>query len=114
MVKVREANKQDIIGLATLFEELTGTKSNLHTMTKTFEHMQNDESYTVLVAEQNGEVIGTVTGILCYDLVKECKPFMIIKNVAVAGKAKGQGIGSKLRMAIENIGELHEVTHIKN
>lgn len=113
MVKVREANKQDIVGLATLFEELTGTKSNLHTMTKTFEHMQNDGSYTVLVAEQNGEVVGTAMGMLCYDLIKECKPFMIVKNIVVSKKARDQEIGGKLMTEIKNVGKSHEATCIK-
>lgn len=42
-------------------------------------------------------------GIICYDLVGECKPFMVIENVIVSPNVRRQGIGKKLMLGIEKI-----------
>lgn len=112
MVMIREAIKSDLAGLSILFGELTRTKSSIEKMTKIFRHIQNDESYKLIVAEQDGEIVGTIMGILCYDLVGECRPFMVIENVVVANSKRGQGVGSKLIEKIEDIGKQNEVNYM--
>lgn len=111
MVIIREAVKSDLVGLSMLFEELMNTKSNIDKMTKTFRYIQNDESYKLLVAEQNGKLVGSVMGVLCYDLVEECKPFMVLENIVVASEVRGQGIGAKLMREIEEVAKENEVKY---
>ncbi|MEG0012810.1 MAG: GNAT family N-acetyltransferase [Cellulosilyticaceae bacterium] len=112
MVMIREAIKSDLAGLSILFEELIRTKSSIEKMTKIFRYIQNDESYKLIVAEQDGEIVGTIMGVLCYDLVGECRPFMVIENVVVANHKRGQGLGSKLIREIEDIGKKNEVNYM--
>lgn len=112
MVIIREAMKSDLVGVAMLFEELTPIKSNIDQMTKIFTHMQNDASYKLLVAEQNGKLVGSTMSVLCYDLVGECKPFVVVKNVIVNSELRGQGIGTKLIQEIEAIGKENKANYI--
>ena len=50
-------------------------------------------------------------GILCYDLVEECKPFMVLENIVVSREVRGQGIGAKLMREIEKVAKVNEVKY---
>ncbi|MNZ70717.1 putative acetyltransferase [compost metagenome] len=42
-------------------------------------------------------------GIICQDIVGDCRPFMVIENVVVSNHIRRQGIGQKLMAKIEGI-----------
>lgn len=112
MVTIREALKSDLVEVVNLFKDLMGTISQLDKITRTFECMQNDESYTLLVAEYKGEIVGAVMGILCYDLIGECKPFMILKNIVVSKTVRDASISKKLISEIEAIAKSYNAGYI--
>lgn len=112
MVKIREAVRQDLKGLSNLFKQLMGNESNLEQMKLTFDKMQNDESYILLIAEYEGKVVGTVMGILCYDLVERCRPFMVVENVIIDETSRGLGIGKLLMNALEEKARMNDVTYM--
>jgi len=103
MVKVEQATINDLESLSELFEELSGEKTDFIKMTKNFNLMSSDSSYIILVARENDEVLGSVMGIICMDLVKECQPFMVIENVVVKSRFRGKGVGVSLMHQLENI-----------
>ena len=103
MVKIEQATIIDLESLSELFEELIGEKTDFIKMNENFKLMSSDSSYIILVARENDEVLGSVMGIICMDLVKECQPFMVIENVVVKSKFRGKGVGMKLMQHLENL-----------
>jgi Predicted acetyltransferase len=104
MIVIQRMERDDLPGLSLLFEELSGKKADIEKMAKSFEWMAKNEDYFVLGAKYDGKLVGSLMGIICHDLVGECKPFIVIENVIVSSEFRGQGIGKKLMLEIEKIG----------
>lgn len=100
-MKIRKASPTDTAGLSSLMEELMGVPSDLSALAESLEHISSNPAYLLLVAEQDGQLIGTVMGILCYDIYKDCRPFVTIENVIVSQKSRGLGVGKQLFFALE-------------
>lgn len=105
MVEIKRIDRNDLKDLSGLFEELSGKKTDIEMMEKSFEWIDQNEDYIVLGATYNGKLVGSLMGIICHDLVGECKPFMVIENVIVSRDLRGKGIGKKLMAEIERIGK---------
>ncbi len=103
MVEIIVIKCNDLPDLSLLFEELSGKKSDIDKMVNNFKWMEKNEDYFVLGAKYNGKLVGSLMGIICHDLVGECRPFMVIENVIVSNKLRGQGIGKELMFEIEKI-----------
>ena len=74
-------------------------------MTDNFKIISTDNNYILLGARYNDKLAGSLMGIICYDLVGDCKPFMVIENVIVTAAYRGKGIGKLLINEIERIGK---------
>jgi ribosomal protein S18 acetylase RimI-like enzyme len=105
MIEIKRIESNDLKDLSLLFEELSGKKTDFEIMVKNFEWINKNEDYIILGANYNGELVGSLMGIICHDLVGECKPFMVIENVIVSNNLRGKGIGKKLMTEIEKIGK---------
>jgi GNAT superfamily N-acetyltransferase len=66
-----------------------------------------DTRQQVLVGEQNGEIVGTVTLILVPNLGHRGKPWAAVENVAVCGGQRGQGLGTALMSEVSRIARSH-------
>ncbi|WP_163878987.1 GNAT family N-acetyltransferase [Paenibacillus favisporus] len=105
MITIREITKADLNDLCRLYEELMDHQpNNYEKMVKVFDIIQAKGDYHILGAFKDGELAGSVMGIVCQDLVGECKPFMVIENVVVSNRFRRLGIGKQLMMNIEAIG----------
>ncbi len=102
MLSINKISKNDLSELADLFKELTGNEQNVEKMEKNFLLMESSENYIVLGAKINGKLAGSVMGIVCLDIVDDCRPFMLIENVIVSEKYRRQGVGKALMLNIEN------------
>lgn len=111
MVTVEFAVANDMESLAQLFEELMGEKPDLSKMSENFKRITSNPDYVLLIAKVNGQVTGSVMGIVCLDLVGKCRPFMVIENVIVGSAYRGRGIGTMLMNEIENIGRLRNCSY---
>lgn len=105
MLEIKRIERNDLKDLSLLFEELSDKKTDFEIMAKNFEWINNNEDYIVLGAKYNGNLVGSLMGIICHDLVGECKPIMVIENVIVSSNLRGKGIGKKLMTEIERIGK---------
>jgi len=72
---------------------------------------RNPHYYVAVVCDRD-KVIGTAMAILCSDLVGNCNPFMIVENVVVASKYRGQGIGKLLMSSIEEFGIMNKCNYV--
>ena len=112
MIEIKRIEKNDLESLSLLFEELLEKQSSLSLMNKTFREVENNDRYILLGAKKNGKLIGSVMGILCYDQVGDCRPFMVVENVIVAQSFRGFGTGKKLMTEIETIAESKNCSYI--
>ena len=104
MLALQTATVDDLESLAQLYEELSGEETNLCKMKENFKLMESNPNYVVLTAKEDNLVVGSVMGIICLDLVRECRPFMVIENVIVKSAWRGREIGAHLMKEIEEIG----------
>jgi predicted N-acetyltransferase YhbS len=111
-ITVRKANEHDIHGLSELFVEFIGRASNLNAMRNQLEIISNNPFYYVAVACDGDKVIGTSMGIVCYDLVGNCNPFMLVENVVVSAQYQGQGVGKSLMQSIEDFGHKNNCNYV--
>ena len=54
----------------------------------------------LLAAKEGGELVGSVMGVVCRDLIGECNPFMVMENMVVLESRRRHGIG---RLLIEEL-----------
>lgn len=103
MLEIRSIQFEDLPDLSALYEELVPTKTNFNKLAEAFRSIENNNNYNLLGAFDEGRLAGSLMGIICQDLVGDCKPFMVIENVIVSGRARRKGIGKRLMTDIERI-----------
>lgn len=102
MITIGKITYDDLDDLAILYEELSGTKTNLQKFNKNFDWINSNKDYLLIGAkDDNGNLVGSLLGIVCQDLVGECKPFLVIENVIVKSGCRKMGIGKELMNFIE-------------
>lgn len=112
MTDIRHIAESDLPALARLYEELMGIPTNGDRMLQVFRSAESSGNYHILGAFHEGELAGSLMGIICLDFVGSCKPFMVIENVIVSSRIRRQGIGKKLMEAIEQIARDHDCGYI--
>lgn len=102
MVIIAKITYDDLDDLANLYEELIERKTNLQKFNKSFEWINSNKDYLLIGAkDDNGNLVGSLLGIVCQDLIGECKPFLVIENVIVKSDCRKMGIGKELMSFIE-------------
>ncbi|AWV33142.1 GNAT family N-acetyltransferase [Paenibacillus sp. FSL H7-0716] len=101
MVVIKEIEIESLPELGNLYQELMNKPSDLNKLEEVFKVVKADNRYILLGAFVEGKLLGSLMGIVCQDLVGDCKPFMVIENVVVSARARRQGVGKKLMNAIE-------------
>ena len=101
MITIDRIAKTDIDALAALLEELSGYPTDRRIMRDELFAVLADPAY-ILLGTRYGEILaGTAMGIVCRDLVGECRPFMVVENVIVSAAVRGSGVGTALMNALE-------------
>ncbi|OKP85158.1 GNAT family N-acetyltransferase [Paenibacillus sp. P32E] len=103
MVTIKEIEFESLDALNKLYHELIDRPSDPKKLEEVFCSIQADSRYILLGAYVDGELLGSMMGIVCQDLVGDCRPFMVIENVVVSSRARRQGLGKKLISALESI-----------
>lgn len=103
MVSINRISANDLENLADLYKELLYVEANLKKMKNTFQWIDSNDNYILLGAkDDNDNLIGSILGIICQDIIGGCRPFMVIENVIVKSNSRELGIGKKLIKYIEN------------
>jgi GNAT superfamily N-acetyltransferase len=103
MIRSRPIVANDLPNLNKLYDELIGRPTNYSLMTDVYDTIKDNPNYIILGVFNEDDLVGSLMGIVCYDLVGECRPFMVLENVIVTDRARRQGIGKKLMLEIESI-----------
>ncbi|MBI2288208.1 MAG: GNAT family N-acetyltransferase [Chloroflexi bacterium] len=102
MFKIRQATAKDEASIFTLFQQLPSRQAaresnfNEPKSIKTFREMlKNEDKGTVLVADEDGTLLGVIT--LSYPTAIRCGGiYTSIEEFIVSEKARGKGIGGQL------------------
>jgi GNAT superfamily N-acetyltransferase len=106
-ISVREAVAGDLDPLAALYEQLTGPLGEpvpdpQPDARSVLESITADPARSLLVAELDGEVVGTVDVLIAPNLTHYAQPWALVENVVVDERARRGGAGRALMLrAIE-------------
>lgn len=100
---IRTAKREDLPGILQVLEELpvtTGETDRFDIDETRAQEMWSkilaQDGRTVLVAEENGEIVGTLDLIVVPNLTHDLSPWAMLENVVVAQADRRQGVGRAL------------------
>lgn len=100
---IRAAIRSDLGAILRLLRELgdtTHTQSAHVRMSsaavRAWTRMESDPDRTVLVAEQRGQIIGTLDLVVVANLTHDAQPWAIVDNLVVDPETRGAGVGRAL------------------
>jgi L-amino acid N-acyltransferase YncA len=104
MTEIRLAKESDLPRILELYHELsmttTGVEQHLNTSfddyKRVFTEICSDPKREVLVAEYQGEVVGTVALFIISGLSHGAAPYTLVENLIVNHKYRRKGVGKKL------------------
>ena len=98
VLKVRTATEGDIPCILELYDKLTEGPSQLSSdyVKRTFAQITATPGYELLVAEEDGLVVGTIVLLIVPNLSHGALPWAMVENVIVDGRYRRRGIGRQL------------------
>jgi GNAT superfamily N-acetyltransferase len=114
MATIRAATGEDIPRILELYEELvtstapaeTGRTTSLDDYRRIYEQASIIPGHELIVAEKDGEVIGTMVLIIVPNLSHHGLPWAVVENVVTDRRFQRQGIGrSMMEYAIDHARE---------
>lgn len=91
---------EDIPELLELYNTLIPFETSLEKSVETYKEMLLNENYTLLVAKEGNQVIGSALGICCKCLAVS---FLVVEDVIVKDGLRGKGVGRKLMESLDEI-----------
>jgi ribosomal protein S18 acetylase RimI-like enzyme len=111
-MKIDTVSKEDLPSLADLYQQLLPNTPSLDKMEKVVESNSSNSNHIVLVAKEDGKIIGSLFGSCCEMLFGDCKSFMVVEDVIVDNEYRGKGVGSQLMTEIENRAKNNNCSYI--
>lgn len=111
-IEIALLTENDLPQLITLQADLLDEASDLDRMQSLFALMLKDRNYHLLGAKKEGQLVGSLMGIICHDLIGKCLPFMVVENVIVSKTWRRQGVGRMLMQAVEKVAQARECRYI--
>ena len=99
---IRDLTGADAPVLAELYKAFFGEESDVEKMREQLVQLQKDDDYILLgYAGEDGQLLGSVMGIVCQELYGDCRPFLVLENMAVDSRARRKGVGKALVQELE-------------
>lgn len=104
MANIRPATEEDIPRILALYRELTISTSQVETSRspstddyrKVFAEIRADPGHELLVAEDRGEVVGTVVLLIVPNLSHSATPWALVENLVVGYEYRRRSFGKLL------------------
>ncbi|WP_116246406.1 GNAT family N-acetyltransferase [Nocardiopsis sp. FIRDI 009] len=100
---IRAAIRSDLGAILRLLREIGGTADtrSAHVRmssaaVRAWTRMENDPDRTVLVAEERGQIIGTLDLLVVANLTHDAQPWAVVDNLVVDPQRRGGGVGRAL------------------
>jgi len=103
---IRKATVNDVAGLDQVMQVISNGPGDRKKMGRLIDQMKMDEQKYLLVAvdEEKNEIVGSLLGVVFEDICGDCRPILLVENVAVLEKCQGQGVGRMMFNEIERWG----------
>ena len=102
MITIEKLKLKYLEGLKELYEDsFKGSSTDFSSMVQTYNLLKDNPSYYILCALIDNKIVGSVMGVICYELYGQCLPFMVVENVAVVKTQRRQGIAKELMKNLE-------------
>jgi len=95
-MQIRALTVDDMESLSRLYYQFWNESSDVRKMKASFHAMQSDGAYILLGAEEEGELIGSVMGVVCRELYGDCSPFLVLEDMIVDRQCRNRGVGKLL------------------
>jgi len=98
MATIRKATEQDISRILELYEQLTEEEHDLapDKARRVFNDIASMPGHELLVAEEEGVVVGSMVMLIVPNLSHGALPWAIVENMVVDGKHRRRSIGRQL------------------
>ena len=106
MIEIQKLTECDLEDLKILYEDAFGSKTDSTKMHAVFKKVEKDPNHIILCAKSEGKVVGSVLGVVCFELIGDCTPFLVIEDVAVLNSHRRKGIAKQLLLKMEEQAKL--------
>ncbi len=102
---IREANKNDLMQLLTLYEQLHNSKVTVNNdeLMILWNKIIDDENHHIIVAEENSTIVSSCVCIIIPNLTHNQQPYAFIENVITDINYRNKGYATKCLDYAKNI-----------
>ncbi|MGX7197989.1 N-acetyltransferase family protein [Enterococcus olivae] len=101
-MKIEKATRENLPQIVALHQKLVPFELTLEDAEAIYQKMIHDTAYYLAVAKEGDQVLGTALGICCQTLAA---PFLVIEDVIVEERLRGNGIGKNLMHSLDVFAE---------
>lgn len=99
---IEKATLQDIPQIMNLYTGLYDFHCTLEKAQERYRSILGNKNYTLLVAREDGQILGTALVIVCTGIPED---FLVIEDVIVNEEIRGKGIGKAIFAQIDTMAE---------
>lgn len=105
-IVMRKAGITDIEALDSVMQVISDGPGDREKMAQLIENIsQNDQKYLLVAEDQDtGKIVGSLLGVVFEDICGDCRPILLVENVAVLKDWQGYGVGRMMFEEIERWG----------
>lgn len=111
-MEISPATENDLADLAELYQQLLPNETSIPRMKEVLNRNKDNPHHIVLVAREDGRVVGSLLGVIGEMLFGQCKSFMVVEDVVVDESRRGSGVGTALMDRIESYAREHNCSYI--
>lgn len=99
-MEIRSMQSGDMQQVLTLYRELMPNGAYYANAEAYFARVQQQPDTHLLVAVENGQVLGTALGLVCQGMAER---FLVVEDVVVLESMRGKGVGTQLFARLDEI-----------
>ncbi|HSD39142.1 MAG TPA: GNAT family N-acetyltransferase [Rhodocyclaceae bacterium] len=100
MIVIRKARAADANSIQDLYRALVNNPQ-VRVLPERVEQLADAAATALLIAERDGDVVGTALVSFCADVMFQAQPFAVVENFIVNANCRKCGIGSALMREVE-------------
>jgi GNAT superfamily N-acetyltransferase len=100
-VEVGAITADDLEAISALHVHFWGEPSDVGEMTRALERLGTDPNHILLAARDDGQCIGTATGVVCHGLYGGFDSYLVVEDVVVDPAHRRKGVATALLGALE-------------
>jgi N-acetylglutamate synthase-like GNAT family acetyltransferase len=99
---IREAKRTDKAQILKLYKMLVPNNKKMNVLEEQIDKIRRDHYNFLLVYEEEGEIIGTLTLNICLQALHGIRPFGVVENIIVHENFRSRNVGQKLLQYVED------------